>query len=375
MSDEVVTDAPAEEPTSTDQPSSTVAEPTSAASATDDPGPTPGSEAQPATDANADPPEWLKLAQQYKGDKGAIAKAYSEKLRYATQLADEKKKLEAELGKLRSRPPVAPGPPKESQAAASLKRIDDRIKAFESKVNNHKTDRDAALKKYNEALVEISVTQRLLGKADEVDKPEFQRQLEEWTRLKDLEAWKYSQADGALETIEFERERLGLEKTNAEQAIADEKARQEQADAEDEEFRENFPRQMDASFDRFANDAKIPEDEKTRDYAWRVCRALQCQDLWRLGMAGTAKEADHDAMLKAYVDEFAQFSAGLSAGAFNKESTDKLNVATNTLTQQRIAAATGAPRTPAPANGKGNEDWKLSPANLAARDRLAKLGW
>lgn len=370
MTDEVGTETPdTETPSVPDSGQEPGSSPASTAGA-DESGTTPPEPGAPA-DAAVGPEEWRKFSDQYKGDKSLMGKAWWEKVNYASKIAKENKELQQEIAKYRSRPPVPASPPKESPAAASLKRIDDRIKSFASKIKTQTADRDAALNRYNDYLTDIKAHEKLLARVDEVDKAEIQAQINQLTQAKDLEAWKWSQAKELLDTVEIEQERLASEKANAEQAIKDEKERQEQAEAEDAEFREEFPRAWGASFERLADDAKIPNDPETRDYAWRICRALHSVDLWQMGLAGTSKEADHEAMLSAYVGEFSKLLTTLRTATFNQDSANKLNVATP-LTRP---ATPGAPKTPPPANDKGSQDWRQSPANLAARKRLEQMGW
>lgn len=369
--DDVAETVETEEPTSPDTPTDV-----------SEPGPTPASEAEPDAgeptspdaqaappDANADPPEWLKLAEQYKGDKGLIAKAYSEKVRYASQLSKENEQLKAQVQQMRSRPPQPPPPP---PATKDLERIDARIKAFESRTENTTKERDDALKTWNALDRQIAVAEDRLARADEVDKPQLTLELATLKHQKNQAAYTYNHANERLESYNDEKERLANERQSAERRIEDEKARQEQDAAEDAEFRQTFPKSFDEHFDRTWSEAKLPQDQKVNDHGWRVVNALMCVDLWRLGQQGQKMDpAALGPAVKGYVDEYAAMMGFAKTLDFNQTSTAKANVATPLLGTPKPRPAVP----PVPSASKGESaDWRQSPALVRARQGMQKLG-
>lgn len=328
-------------------------------------------EAQPADE----PEEYRKLLEKVGGDKGKVASEYWQAKNALKAAANEKRTLEARLKELEGRPrqPEKPErPPEPPQPHPDIKKLDERITALTQKGSEIEKSQRETLVSLSNATIERQVLERQLEQGGEYLSPESKSELKSELRsAKDREAALLEKFQNAEERKDLNQERLDRvqqEKDFASKHLEGAKARQEQAERELQSFNVEFPSAIDTTIKDICDELKVVEDDKVREFIWASAyRHLG----WILapfhGQGVSAADVDFEAVLREHIQNTTQIFDVIGRGAVGKLSQAKLKVSK----PAGAAAPSGSTTTQNPAQPN---DWRDSPAIVAARQRMARLG-
>lgn len=361
MSDEAaVTDAPevespSAEETPADVPESPSEQPSDETKATETESPS-----AKAAEEDAEPEEWKNLVKKYGGDKEKAGKAYWKAVNDNAQLAKENKELKAkwEAAEKAKSEPAQPHP--------TLKQVDDYITALTKDVEKTLPNQEA--KHYQEYQAALKAVHELEYELKQAEKEEDKLSIRTLTaevklartELKQAERDVLNTQDTAQKT-RYEIERMGRYRKQVEQQIeAEAKAKQEQ-EGNLAEFMETFPDEIDGYVTHFADEFKIPADEredvKTTVYEHLISR---CK--------GNHEDADQDwkGMVKDRIAKEAKRIERAGRSHFAQVSKEKKAVTTTVVAK------------PAPKADEKKPHYQVDdgrdPKMKAAAERLAKLG-
>lgn len=290
-------------------------------------------------EADDEPEEWRNFVGKYKGDKAAAGKAFWETQNFASQVRKENEALKAQLAKLAS---AQEPEPKAEELAPELQVLEKRFNRLQERINGH-PKRQQELS--NQAITlqgDIREAQTMVKVHADND---FEREKwEQKLRLANLHlselAQKYQANEDALPDVEWELEKLNRERASIQRQLDSEKARQVQAQQEEQKFQVAFAKEVDDHITSAADKLGIPKDKATRDAMWEWVHPTLTMAFWSAQYSNVpADEIDVPGLVESKVKRFKETLDNGRRADFGQTSQAKL----------KTAAALGV--TPKPANG------------------------
>lgn len=282
-----------------------------------------------------EPEEWRNLVRKYesvtdeKQRKAAIGKAYWENTRHASAVQKERDELKARLAELEQESTSRPAKQAEEEpeeVPPDLQAIESRKSALEAKQAAIPAREQQLLVKLGEQDDDIAVLQYKLTTALEEEKPTVKAELRAAKAERSYILASYRSLEAEKSEIKEKLEDLADRKRSASSRLDAEKARQKQADKDAETFRRDFPREIDNYIVRSMDELKIPSDPKLRQDVWESVNDSLIAAYGRMNGADSAG-VDHAALVKKYVERYAQRMDLIGRVKFKQFSEKKADVA------------------------------------------------
>lgn len=317
-------------------------------------------------------PAWVNLEKKFAHIKDpqerqdAIAAAYWEKTNYASKIRKENEALKRQLAKIDQQAPRTTAPEKAKEDAPpapppEIRELDSRLKGLYDEDQTLIKESDSQLQDLNSVSTEIAKCTARIEDAKEAS--DEQKLIRNEAKLAALEARKeaivraYRATQRERLTLGREYERLGKERLWMEKALGDRQSRQAKEEQESEEFRQEFPDEVDNLIENAAQKLQIPESylEELRE---EVTDGLLV-DLWRLGEANL-DEVDVPGLVRGRVQKFMELRNIAARRKFAETSKAKLSV-----------SSTARPAAPGskPATRKG----PVTPESMNRGERPSKM--
>lgn len=307
-----------------------------------------------AVEASADEedPEYRNLIDKFKhitnprDRNAAIGKAYWEKVRYDAKLRKENEALKARIARAEpdEKPKDEPPPP----APADLEKVTKKIEALYQRDQQAQTRHQEIIKDLNAADRELAIAEdRLKDVSDDDDRRPVALARVRTAKL-ELEAAKdrYSRILDTREQFNDRMEQLLAEKDWIERFHKDQTQRQNTEQQRHEQFRVEFPQQVDTLSKQAAAHLELKLDDRLHESLWRhVNRALQA-DIRGQYLDVPVEEIPVPDMVLAYTKEWAEDRDLAKRKTFTEDSRKKLAV-TKPTAKPGDRKAPGAPAKPA----------------------------
>ncbi len=328
-------------------------------------------------------PAWDNLAKKFahiedpKEREDAIAKAYWEKTNYASRVRKENEQLKRQVARIESetkaKPPKSdpdepPPPPQELEALdGQLKALYDEDQSLLKEANTH-------ISELNKVSDEIAKCEARIEDAKEAqDEARVERHEARLLALqtqKDNIARGYKSVHRDRLRIARDYEKLGKDRLWLEQALKDRESRQAREQQELEDFKGEFPDEVDRLIETAATRHQIPESY-IEELMEEVNDGLLV-DLHKLGQADL-DDCDVPSLVEKRVEKFAKVRNLAARRKFQETSREKLKVASVTRPAAGAGTTPAKPSKPAtPASMTGGD---LTPKMKRARDYLVSRGY